>query len=94
MNKQNPNCLMAKVHRKGIAIGILISISTYLLYHDIVHLMNYYLAMTAQPLAVELSAGPVDVKITDATDWNTVAQAVVTILATYLGIKAINRVFK
>jgi len=50
--------------------------------------------MTAQPLAVELSAGPVDVKITDATDWNTVAQAVVTILATYLGIKAINRVFK
>ena len=50
--------------------------------------------MTAEPLAIGIKAGPIDMNFTDTTDWNTVVQAIVTVLATYAGIKVINRVFK
>lgn len=76
-------------------IGLILFIAAYLLYNDVVDLINYYMAVTSsQPLSVGITAGPININITDATDWDTVFKAVVTLLATYAGIRAINRLFE
>jgi hypothetical protein len=78
--------------KKRICIAIILVAAGSLLYEYVYNAYSYYQAMTHMvPLAIGIEAGPVKVSLTDATDWDSVFKALVTVIGTYLGIKLVNK---
>ena len=84
--------------KKALTI-LLCAVSAYLL---IKYGMDLYEIIRPKPMAMSLpppppmsmEAGPIKVVIDEATPWESLAKLVSTILATYLGIKVINKYVK
>ena len=63
-----------------------------MLHEYVYNAYSYYHAMAnSVPMAIGIEAGPVKVSLTDATDWNSVFKALVTVIGTYLGIRLANK---
>jgi len=77
--------------KKLLLITVLLLLSAYLLLGYWDHAVHYYHARHAVPVAIGISAGPVEVSLTDSTDWDSVFKALVTIIGTYLGVKLVNK---
>jgi hypothetical protein len=78
--------------KKRICIAIILVAAGYLLYEYVYNAYSYYQAMThIVPMAIGIEAGPVKVSLTDATDWDSVFKALVTVIGTYLGIRLVNK---
>lgn len=82
------------MYRRGFATGILICIAAMFLYDYCIDLLYYYMQLFGPATTDSIKAGPIEIDINNATEWSTVAKMVTTVLATYAGIKAINKVFK
>lgn len=83
---------------KKTLIGLVLLVSAFLLWHFLYeaydHTMMYIRYLTQRPVAIGIEAGPIKVNISEATEWSSVAKALVTLLGTYLGIKVINKYIK
>ena len=83
---------------RRILILLLILISGYFVYQFAAdayeHTTMYMRYLTNRPTAIGITAGPIKVDISEATEWSSVFKALVTLLGTYLGIKVINKYIK
>ena len=59
------------------------------LYHD---WSLYQQALQEVPKVISINAGPASVQVDDNTTWDTVIKAIVSILATALGLKLISKI--
>ena len=77
--------------KKIVIAIILIILGIYLndLYNDYA---VYQKMLNEVPKAISLEAASIKVNVDDNTAWETVAKAVSSILATFLGIKVINKI--
>lgn len=84
---------------KKTLILLLLALSSYLI---ITYGINLYESLTQVPTVTALpppppmsmEAGPIKVVIDEDTPWESIAKLISTILATYLGVKVINKYIK
>lgn len=82
------------MYRRGFATGILICIAAMFLYDYCIDLIFYYMKLFGPATTDSIKAGPIEIDMSNATEWTTVAKMVVTVLVTYTGIRVINKIFR
>jgi len=83
---------MQNIMKKSLLIAVILLISSALLLEYGYNAYEYYHAMShAVPMAIGIEAGPIKVSLSDATDWESVIKALVTVIGTYLGIRLVNK---
>lgn len=82
------------MYYRGLVTGILLCIASMFLYDYCIDLFYYYIKLLGPATTDSIKAGPVEITLSNATEWQTVAKMVVTVLSTYAGVKVINRIFK
>ena len=82
------------MYRRGFATGVLLCIAATFLYQDCIDLLYYYMELLGPATTDSIKAGPFEITLSNATEWSTVAKMIVTVLATYAGIRVINKIFR
>lgn len=78
------------VYIKGLFTGVVLVLAWQILIHYAQDLFFYYQTL-GLGTADSIEAGPIKITLSNATDWSTVFKMILVILATYAGIRAINK---
>ena len=84
---------MNKIYWRGFVTGMLVLYMAFG-FMDYVDTLYYYYLQWGAASTDSIEAGPIKLTLSNSTDWATVFKMVLTILATYAGIKIINKVIK